>query len=87
MSNPQDEPVRSRYLIIANDGQRLQRFIAELQRDKEVQLLDTLGPTNMPHTLICAMTHEKAAALAENFQAEGALRIEPDQPLSLFGSL
>ncbi len=85
MPTLQGGPGRGRYLIIANDSHRLQRFITEAQTDPELDLIDTIGPSGAPHTTVCEMTHNKAAALERDFQAEGALRIEPDRPLSLFG--
>lgn len=85
MTTFQGGPGRGRYLIIANDTQRLQRFIADAQADPELDLIETIGPTGAPHTTVYEMTHNKAGALEQGFQAEGALRIEPDRPLSLFG--
>ena len=85
MPTLQGGPGRGRYLIIANDSRHLQRFIAETQSDPELDLIDTIGPTGAPHTTVYEMTHNKAVDLEKNFQAEGALRIEPDRPLSLFG--
>lgn len=89
MPMPQGGPGRGRYLITASltgsNGTRLQLFLQDARRDTELQLLDTLGPANAPHTLVFEMTHDKAAALAQRFQAEGSLQIEPDQPLSLSG--
>jgi hypothetical protein len=85
MPTLQEEPNHGRYLIIANDSHRLQRFIADARKDPELSLIDTIGPTGAPHTAVCDMAHKKAAALQHDFQAEGVLRIEPDRPLSLFG--
>lgn len=85
MTTPQEGPDHGRYLIIANDSHRLQRFIADARKDPELRLIDTIGPTDAPHTAVCDMAHKKAAALRQDFQVEGKLKIEPDRPLSLFG--
>ncbi len=85
MSISQGVAGRGRYLIIANDNRRLRRFVDDALKDAELDLIETIGPSDAPHTAVYEMAHDKAAALQQGFQAEGALRIEPDRPLSLFG--
>ena len=83
----QGGPGRGRYLIIANDNRRLRHFIDDAHNDPELDLIETIGPNDAPHTAVYEMAHNKAANLQQGFQAEGALRIEPDKPLSLFGDV
>jgi hypothetical protein len=85
MSTIQGGPGRGRYLIIANDNRRLRRFVDDAHRDPELNLIETIGPNDAPHTAVFEMAHNKAATLQHGFKAEGVLKIEPDKPLSLFG--
>lgn len=85
MSTLEGGPGRGRYLIIADDSHRLQGFIVEARNDPELHLIETIGPASAPHTAVFDMAHNKAVALQQGFHAEGALKIEPDRPLSLFG--
>jgi len=87
MSAIQGGSGRGRYLIIANDNLRLRRFVDDAHKDPELDLIEMIGPTNAPHTAVYEMAHNKAATLQQSFQAERALRIEPDKPLSLFGNV
>lgn len=85
MSTLQGGPGHGRYLIIANDNHRLRRFVDDAHNDPELDLIETIGPNDAPHTAVYEISHNKAAALQQGFQAEAALRIEPDQRMSLFG--
>ena len=87
MSTIQGGPGRGRYLIIANDNLRLRRFVDDAHKDPELDLIETIGPNDAPHTAVYEMAHNKAATLQQGFQVEGALKIEPDKPLSLFGDV
>ena len=87
MSTIQGGPGRGRYLIIANDNRRLRRFVDDAHKDPDLDLIETIGPNDAPHTAVYEMAHNKAAALQQDFQAEGTLKIEPDKPLSLFGDV
>lgn len=85
MTTFQGGPGRGRYLIIASDNRRLRRFVDDAHIDPELQLVETIGPNDAPHTAVYEMAHNKAIALQQDFAAEGVLKIEPDRPLSLFG--
>lgn len=82
----QPAPGRGRYLVSATDGARLLRFIAEAHGNPELHWLETLGPAAAPHTAVYEMPHDTAARLQQSFGASGELKIEPDRPLSMFGS-
>jgi len=76
---------RSRYLIRATGARKLTDIIDELKNDSTVELLDTLGPANQPHTIVVAISHDKAHSLEQRFATSQEFKIEPDRPLSLFG--
>ena len=78
-------PDSGRYLISCNDPGKLSQFIQSSHQDPSLQLIDTLGPIDTPHTAVYEMAHAKAAELQERFTHSGGLKIEPDQPLSMFG--
>ncbi len=84
MINIEARPGRGRYLVSSNDSTSLGRFVAEAGRLPELRLERTIGPPEAPHTAVYDMPHASAAQLAQRFAATGELRIEPDQPLSLF---
>ena len=79
-------PGSGRYLVSCADPGKLAQFIQASQHDPTLQLIDTLGPLNAPHTAVYEMAHAKAADLQRLFNQAGELRIEPDQPLSMFGT-
>ena len=86
MTSIQSQPGHGRYLVSSMDSGKLSQFIAEAQQDTELQLLETIGPGDSPHTAVFDMAHDKAASLQQRFKTSGELSIEPDQPLSLFGN-
>lgn len=81
----QDGPGRGRYLVSSGDSTKLSGFVAEAERMPDLQLLHTIGPQHAPHTAVFEMTHATAAQLSRRFATSGDIRIEPDQPLSMFG--
>lgn len=82
----QGGPGRGHYLVSSDDSASLMRFVAEAARLPELQLVHAIGPEGAPHTVVFDMPHATAAQLAQRFAASGELRIEPDQPLSMFGA-
>jgi len=79
-------PGSGRYLISAADTGKLSQFIRSSDLDPGLQLIDTLGPVSAPHTAVYDMAHTKAAELQRLFAQSADLKIEPDQPLSMFGN-
>jgi hypothetical protein len=76
-----------RYIIQAADPRQLAEFLDEIGKDKDMELLDTIGPAGQPHTAVVAMSQEKANSLEQRFRTSNQqLKIEPDRPLSLFGA-
>lgn len=85
MATIQGGPGRGRYLVSCNDGTKLASFVSESHANPELQLVETIGPPGAPHTAVFDMAHAIAAQLEHRFAASGDMKIEPDQPLSLFG--
>lgn len=85
MATIQGGPGRGRYLVSCTDGAKLARFVSDSHADPELQLIETLGPQGAPHTAVFDMAHAIAAQLEHRFASSGDMKIEPDQPLSLFG--
>jgi hypothetical protein len=86
MTMIQGRPGRGRYLISGSDANKLGDFMTAQSSDADMRLLDTIGPPDAPHTAVFDMSHDKAAELQRHFAAGGGLNIEPDQPLSMFGT-
>ncbi|MEK0429064.1 MAG: hypothetical protein RL001_1591 [Pseudomonadota bacterium] len=78
-------PGSGRYIVSSVDTGKLSQFIQSSYQDPGLQLIDTLGPIGAPHTAVYDMAHAKAAELQRRFTQSGDLKIEPDQPLSMFG--
>ena len=57
----QSAPGRGRYLVSSANGEKLSAFLSELSAHPELHLLDTLGPSQAPHTAVFDMPHEQAA--------------------------
>ena len=76
----------NRYLVSADEPSALTQVIDNLRADPSVELLDTIGPPQAPHTAVVNMNDEQAAGLRRKFGAAvPGLLIEPDQPLSPLG--
>ena len=78
-------PGSGRYIVSCHDPGKLDQFIQSSYQDPSLQLIDTMGPAGAPHTAVYEMAHAKAAELQQAFTQSGDLKIEPDQPLSMFG--
>ncbi len=87
MATIQGGPGRGRYLVSCNDSAKLARFVSDSHADPELQLIETIGPRDAPHTAVFDMAHAIAVQLEHRFAASGDMKIEPDQPLSLFGPM
>ena len=81
----QGGPGRGRYLVSCNDSGKLSDFVSGASANPDLRLLDKLGPAGAPHTAVFDMSHDTAVQLQRHFAAGGDLKIEPDQPLSMFG--
>jgi aspartate carbamoyltransferase regulatory subunit len=74
-----------RYLVSAEQTSALAHVIDHVKADPALQLVDTIGPQQAPHTLVVDMNEEQAARLRKKFSKLRGLSIEPDQPLSPLG--
>ena len=85
MSPISSAPSTGPYIVRSEDAGQLADFIQDIQQDPAVTLVDTIGPANRPHTVVVAMSPEKALSLEQRFSNNSIpLIIEPDRPLSLF---
>lgn len=79
-------PNQHRYIVrAAGDSAPLQGFIAGLQGEPAIQLVEAIGPAQQPHTVVIQTDEATAQQLAQRFSSTNQLMIEPDRPLSLFG--
>ena len=75
-----------RYLIRSRDDARaLAEFLGKVAHDPGIDVIDLIGPRELPHTAVVEASRERARALAVCFRDTNQLIIEPDRPLSLFG--
>lgn len=79
---------KSRYIIRAREEPvalaALAEFRASLPASPEIELVDTIGPPDQPHTLVVDVAAEQARSLEQRFRNSQHLMIERDRPLSLF---
>ena len=79
------QPGKDRYMVRAlDDPAALAEFLASVDSDPDIELIDTIGPTGRPHTAVLAITPDKALSLERRFQQSKQLLIERDRPLSLY---
>ena len=79
---------KSRFLVRAHDHDSAQAalsaFVASLQDEPDIELVDQIGPPERPHTVVIEVFPEHAAALEQRVRKLQHLMIEPDRPLSLY---
>ena len=74
-----------RFIVRArDDGGTLADFLATIAHEPELELVDTIGPGQQPHTAVIAMAPEHAPSFEQRFRNSPQLMIERDRPLSLF---
>ncbi len=74
-----------RFIIRArSEGDALALFIASVQDDPALELVDTIGPQGSPHTAVVAVAAALAPAFEQRLRNSPHLMIERDQPLSPF---
>ena len=66
------------------DSSTLADFLAMIKNDPDLELVDTIGPADHPHTAVIAVAPEQAPAFEQRFRNLKQLMIERDRPLSLF---
>jgi len=72
---------KKRYVIRAEDEQRMTELMRAIQANPDIEILDEIGPKGRPHTLVTAMTEDSAETLRNRF--DGQVIIELDRPLTL----
>jgi len=76
---------KTRYIVRAHaEGTTLADFLATIDNDPGLELVDTIGPPGMPHTAVIAVPPELAPCFEQRFGNSPHLLIERDRPLSLF---
>jgi len=81
-----DGPDTAKYLISAKDDAPLKEVLATLADDPDVDIVDTIGPRDEPHTAVVQVNAGKAQDWARRLLANNQqLIIEPDRPLSPLG--
>lgn len=74
-----------RYIVRARaEGSTVADFLTMLQNDPDLELVDTIGPADKPHTAVVAVAPEQAPSFEQRFRNHQHLMIEQDRPLSLF---
>jgi hypothetical protein len=76
---------KKRFIVRARDeGGTVADFLTMIKNDPALELVDTIGPAERPHTAVVAVEPEQAPAFEQRFRNLQHLMIEPDRPLSLF---
>jgi hypothetical protein len=71
-----------RYIVRArNDNGALTEFLDTLQDAPNIELVDTIGPQNRPHTAVISVDPDQASQLEERLRNIEQLIIERDSPL------
>ncbi|HEY0064017.1 MAG TPA: hypothetical protein VGC21_18010 [Telluria sp.] len=73
-----------RFIVRARqEGATLTEFLNTLQDDPHLEVLDTIGPANAPHTAVLAVEPDRVGDFEQRFLHSPTLMIERDRPLSL----
>ncbi len=74
-----------RFIVrVRHEGGTLADFLAMIHEEPAIELVDTIGPAQQPHTAVIAVEPEQAPSFEQRFQHSQQLMIERDRPLSLF---
>jgi len=88
MPFPEDASNKARFLVHSMGGAALSDFLALAVTDPEIDVVDTIGPRDRPHTAVVEISPDKARVLDQHFRSTSTpshhLTIEPDRPLSMF---
>ena len=67
-----------------DDSSTLTDFLAIIGTQPELEVVDTIGPADGPHTAVVAVDEQQASSFEQRFSNLQQLMIERDRPLSLF---
>lgn len=74
-----------RFIVrVRQDGTVLDDFLASINSDARLELIETIGPAGRPHTAVIATNAEHAPRFEQQFSNHPQLIVERDRPLSLF---
>lgn len=77
-----------RFIIRArDDGGTVAEVLTMIKNDPALELVDTIGPADKPHTAVVAVEPEQAHSFEQRFRNLQHLMIEQDRPLSLFDTM
>ena len=75
-----------RFIVRARqEGTVLDEFLAVIDSDASLELVDTIGPAGRPHTAVVATNADHAPCFEQRFSKHPHLIVERDRPLSLLG--
>lgn len=78
---------KSRFIVRARNEDsalsELTLFLATLEGDLQVELVDKIGPAERPHTAVVEVSPEQVPAFEQRVRNSPELMIEPDSPLWL----
>jgi hypothetical protein len=73
-----------RFIVRArHEGDTLAEFLAMVENDPALEVVDTIGPAGRPHTAVVATSAADAATFEQRFNHLDHLIVERDRPLSL----
>ena len=75
---------KTRFIVRRRDEGALTDFLAIINNDPAIELVDTIGPEQSPHTAVVAVPPEQALSFEQRFRNLQQLMIERDRPLSLY---
>lgn len=73
-----------RFIVRGRGNGALTDFLAMINNDPAIELVDTIGPEQGPHTAVVAVAPEQALSFEQRVRNLQQLMIERDRPLSLF---
>lgn len=73
-----------RFIVRGRDEGALTDFLTMINNDPELELVDTIGPEQRPHTAVVAVAPEQALSFEQRIRNLQQLMIERDRPLSLY---
>ena len=76
---------KTRFIVrTRDDNSTLTDFLAIINALPELEVVDTIGPADRPHTAVVAVDAQQASSFEQRFSNLQQLMIERDRPLSLF---
>ena len=75
---------KTRFIVrTRQEGGTLADFLATIQSEPQLEVVDTIGPAGSPHTAVIAVCADHALSFEQRLGNSQQLMIERDRPLSL----